>query len=120
MHRAQPVASGFSLPMPMPFPKGLFGIAKQVTELSGTVGVCARLLWGALWIFLCDAVLPVGCRIGSATEASKNLLRNVLVSQHGLVVPLKVKLARDNVVIRPPDASACESLRWHVLALSLR
>ena len=88
--------------------------AEEVIELLDAIGSGTRHPRYALRIFLRNSVLPVGCRVGRAAKPPIDLLRNMLVGQYGLVVPVQVQLARCGIVIGLSDAAAGEGLGEHV------
>ena len=60
-----------------------------------------------------DPVLPIGRRVRRAAQPPVDLIRNVLVSEDRLVVPMQIQLVRSRVVVCLPDAAAGEQFGGH-------
>lgn len=88
--------------------------AEEVFEFPGAIVSGTRGYRRALRIFVRDPVLPIACRVGRAAKPPIDFLRNMLVGQHGLVVPVQVQLARCGIVIGLSDAAAGEGFGGHV------
>src|SRR5450830_11383 len=65
-------------------------VPKQVTEFLFPLCIGGGCPWYALWIFLRNSVLPIGCRVGCTAKPPIHLLRNMLVRKDRLVVPMQV------------------------------